>query len=136
MTERKNGPEVLVTGRWEGKTWALMGWLLEGELVPAWPHWSRGVIVADDRRADWLTRSLHAIRECLRNEGVDMRSLLTTPEQVQLREPMHDTEFAVDDAELVLSRYLGCTLARLTVTGTAIPNPRYAPGRPVSEEDA
>lgn len=120
MPERKDGPAVLVTGRRKGKTTELMGWLIDGEPVLAWPHWSRGIIVADQRRADWLVRNLHVIRILLDHRNVDMRNLLMVPDQHGRRAAAKDTEFAVDDAEQILADLLGVQPTALTITGIPV----------------
>lgn len=120
MPERKDGPVVLVTGRREGKSSELMGWLIEGETVLAWPHWSRGIIVADQRRADWLVRQNVVVRSYLDRLNVDMRNLFTVPGQYGSRAAAQDTEFAVDDAETILANLLGLDPVVLTLTGTLV----------------
>lgn len=136
MTDRNDDLQVLLTGRQAGKTSKLMDWLLEGEKVLGWPHWSRGIIVPAQDRADWMVREFPVHRNYLHHMGVDIRNLLTGPEYRGRRDVFRDTEFAVDDAEAILSRYLGLRPSVLTMTGVPFADPNEIPEQAVSPEEA
>jgi hypothetical protein len=60
MTESMH---VLMAGRGEGKTTALMGWVEGGVQVSGYPGWSRVAIVANRQRHDWLKSKYWAVME-------------------------------------------------------------------------
>lgn len=120
--------EVIARDRGDGKTTALVGWLLDGHRIDGWPGWSRLLVVADGQRVQAIHNGYafpeqdHALRAAGCEGGLG-KVVVTLAEAVSVsrRGLARDVEWALDDVETVLADVFGVfgLPAVLTVTGVA-----------------
>lgn len=100
---------VIARGRQAGKTHALIQWVKEGVETDSYPGWSRVL----------LTHSLEDAQR-LRTQGdLDYRQVFSVSEWRTARIGRKPVEVAADNADLLLSIYLGQTPTLIALTGSA-----------------
>lgn len=108
---------VTVSGRQSGKTTKMIQWLLDGHEIEEYPGWSRVIVCishAEVVRISKLVRAATADWPETRRTW-DLRKAIWFPTDTKGRNP--GVEFGVDNAELFLSRLLGFTPTKVTMTG-------------------
>jgi hypothetical protein len=117
---------IIVGDRGEGKTSALVEWLLAGHSIPAYPGWSRAIVCA--HRKDIL-RLVQVVSELTHDwpdelATYDVRKVIWGINdliQVSRGSDWGNVEYAIDDVHIVLQQAMGISkppeLVALTATG-------------------
>lgn len=115
-------PQWVIADRQQGKSTALVTWLLGGHRVWGWPGWSRVLVVAHGQRAaEYIERMPQLQHELWGKRTGGLGKLVITVEEMRgLRGLDPTVEFALDDVEALLARLLPMPVAVLSATGTAV----------------
>lgn len=99
--------KVIVNGRQSGKTFRLIQWVKEGFETTSYPGWTRVL----------LTHSLDEAQRLRAQYDLEYRQVFSVSEWQTARLGREPVEIAVDNADLVLTAYLGQHPAALSMTG-------------------
>lgn len=99
--------KVIVSGRQAGKTYALVQWVKGGEQTDSYPGWSRVI----------LTHNLVEAARLRAIYDLDYRQVFSVEEWRGAHLGKKLVEVGVDNADLVLSSYIGQTPRQITITG-------------------
>lgn len=102
--------DIIARGRQAGKTYEAVQWVLEGEQTDSYPGWTRVILAHNIHEADRIREDYPAL---------DYRQVFGIEEMRNARFGPKPVEIAVDNADMVLQRLLGRSVALATTTGAA-----------------
>lgn len=108
--------QVLVRDRQEGKTSALIAWLLKGTLKREYPGWSRVIVCADTREVVRLTALVRKESQSIVNNHewkhslsvlYDLRKCVWSVDDLRHNYGYSDFDYAIDNLDLLIMYQLG-----------------------------
>jgi len=112
-------PRVMAQDRQQGKTSALVDWLLDGHVVDGWPGWSRVIVFVDAKRQMDVTRT-HNHRVVGLVPGGLGKVGVTVSEWARFQHGLaRGIEWALDDADAFIAERMGMPNV-MTMTARAV----------------
>lgn len=96
--------QVIVAGRYEGKTTALLEWLSRGCPIPTYPGWSRALVVAHDSEVGRLCQLVGSVEESPWRKNIWTLRDLESVHRFSVKPGT--VEYAIDDLDVLIRQLL------------------------------